>query len=181
MKDLWSAAEDIKDICVRRCDTIFYATIALTAVATAATELPDLQFDNPLYVFLLHSVLYRELLRLALWIGQNPKYATASIYGVFLGAAAVVLLRHPGPGALLYEASVYLVLRTASTILFGLNEKSVAKLYLDVLFDYYDKATPPRTPRRRAKRTEQLATLGAWGFSLPSPALVPVEAGKKRI
>lgn len=177
MKNIRLVAEDLKDLCIRRCDTIFYVSIALAGLATATADFRNGEFSNSVYGSLLDAVNYREMLRLILWIEQNPKYATAALYGVYAGAMASVLLRHPG--SFLYEACVYLVLRTAATMLFDLNEKKVFKLYVDVLFDYYNRSPPPRKPRSGAgfKRVaDRLAPVGAWAASLAPLAYVQVKA-----
>jgi hypothetical protein len=60
------------------------------------------------------------------------------------------LLKHPG--SFVYEASGYLALRALATMLFGLDETKVFKLYVDVLFDYYNRKAPPPRPRFGTRR-----------------------------
>lgn len=148
--DIGFAAKEIKDLCLRKCDTIFYATIALTALVNGTCDLLAGEFSGAVYGALLAAAKYREFLRLMLWFMENPRYGMACVFGAFAAAAASTLSRYPG--YFLFEACVYLVLRTASALLFGLDEKQVVKLYLDVLLNYYDRSAPPRAPHSGARK-----------------------------
>jgi hypothetical protein len=162
MKDFSPVLAEIRDLCVRRCDTIFYAALTIVALLTVVNDMGSGETSRFVYKRLVDAVFYRESLRLFLWVQENPKYAAACLFGVFAGAVASILLKRPA--SVLYEASVYLALRTVATMLFGLNEKEVFKLYVDVLFDYYSRKTPPRGPRyerRRKSFIESFAPSGA--------------------
>jgi hypothetical protein len=162
MKNIWPAIDAIRELCIRKCDTIFYTTLAIVGILTAFNDFRSGAFSSFAYLSLVDAVFYRESLRLILWVQENPKYAAACLFGVFAGAVASTLLKHPT--SLLYEASVYLALRAVATMLFSLNEKEVLKLYVDVLFDYYDRKPPPRRPRferRRKTLIEMLAPVAA--------------------
>jgi hypothetical protein len=162
MKNIFPAFDEIRDLCLRKCDTIFYATLAIFGAVTAINDFRSDGFSGLVYLSLVDAVFYRESLRLILWVQENPKYAAACLFGVFAGAVASTLLKRPD--AFLYEASVYFALRAVATALFGLNEKEVFKLYVDVLFDYYDRKSPPprrRFERRRRTSKDMLAPSGA--------------------
>jgi hypothetical protein len=145
MKNIPPTIDAIRDILVRKCDTIFYATLAIVGILSAFSDIRNGEFSSFVYLSLVDAVFYRESLRLILWVQENPKYATACLFGVFTGAVASTLLKRPD--AFLYEATVYLSLRAVAAMLFGLTEKEVFRLYVDVLFDYYDRKSPPRRPR----------------------------------
>lgn len=167
MKNDWFSARAIRELCLRRCDTIFYTSVAIVALARAIVDVQNAEFSGQLYSSLVDAIAYRELIRLFLWAEENPRYAIASLYGAVIASAIPVLFSHPG--AFLYECTIYLLLRIVSGIIFGMNEKQVVKLYVDVLFDYYSKSTPPRQPRtgkRLQKLREMIAPEGRWA---PSP------------
>lgn len=145
MKNIPPTLDVIRDIFVRKCDTIFYVTLAIVGMLSAFNDIRNGEFSSFVYLSLVDAVFYRESLRLILWVQENPKYATACLFGVFTGAVASALLKRPD--AFLYEATVYLALRAVAAMLFGLTEKEVFRLYVDVLFDYYDRKSPPRRPR----------------------------------
>jgi hypothetical protein len=162
MKNFWSAASEIRELVIRRCDTIFYASLTAVALLTALSDFRSEHFSVFVYQSLVNAIFYREIVRLILWARENHKYAVASLFGVFAGAVSFILLKHPG--SVLYEASVYLALRAIALTLFGLNEKIVVKLYVDVLFDYYSREFPPSKPRlgpRRRRLAEIMAPSGA--------------------
>lgn len=166
MKNYWFSARAIRELCLRRCDTIFYGAAGIIALARAIVDVQNGEFSSQLYSLLVDIVSYRELIRLFLWVEENPKYAVASLYGAVIASAVPVLFSHPG--AFLYECTVYLLLRVASGMIFDMDEKQVFKLYVDVLFDYYSRSKPPRQPRGkpRTKLAERLAPEGQWA---PSP------------
>lgn len=149
MKNYWFSAREIRELCLRRCDTIFYSLVGIVALARAIVDVQNGEFSSQLYSSLIDVVSYRELIRLFLWANENPRYAVASLYGAVIASAIPVLFSHPG--AFVYECTVYLLLRFAAGLLFGLDEKQVVKLYVDVLFDYYSRSKPPRQPRKRRK------------------------------
>lgn len=149
MKNYWFSAREIRELCLRRCDTIFYSLVGIVALARAIVDVQNGEFSSQLYSSLIDVVSYRELIRLFLWANENPRYAVASLYGAVIASAIPVLFSHPG--AFVYECTVYLLLRFAAGLLFGLDERQVVKLYVDVLFDYYSRSKPPRQPRKRRK------------------------------
>jgi hypothetical protein len=162
MRNLQSGISELRELVVRRCDTIFYSTLAIFAVLTAISDYREGQFNIFVYRCVVNAIFYREVLRLVLWSQENHRYAAASLFGVFAGAVSFILLKHPE--SFLYEVTVYLALRALATMLFGLTEKEVFKLYVDVLFDYYNRnATPPKPPSgtRRKKLKEALAAFRA--------------------
>lgn len=165
MKNYWFSAREIRELCLRRCDTIFYLGVGIIALARAIVDIQNGEFSRQIYSSLIDIVSYRELIRLFLWAEENPKYAVASLYGAVIASAIPVLFSHPG--AFFYECTVYLLLRVASGLIFGMDEKQVFKLYVDVLFDYYSRSKPPRQPRgkRRSKLAELLAPEGEWAPS----------------
>lgn len=150
MKNYWFSARELRELCLRRCDSIFYALIGIVALARAIADVQNGEFSSQFYSLLINTVSYRELLRLFLWAQENPKYAIASLYGAVIASAIPVLFTHPG--AFVYECTVYILLRFAAKLIFGLDERQVVKLYVDVLFDYYNRSTPPRQPRKRRKK-----------------------------
>jgi hypothetical protein len=164
MRNDWFSVDEIRELCLRRCDTIFYACVAIVAVARAIVDVENAELSRQLYELLIDVVSYRELLRLFLWAGENPRYAIASLYGAVIASAIPVIFTHPH--AFVFECTVYLALRFAARILFGLDERQVVKLYVDVLFDYYNRQ-PPRRGRRRSKLMELLA---------PEDAIAPTRA-----
>ncbi len=166
MKNDWLSIRELRELCLRRCDTIFYTGVGVIALARAIVDVQNAEFNSQIYSSLIDIVSYRELIRLFLWVEENPRYAIASLYGAVIASAIPVLFSHPG--AFLYECTVYLLLRVASGIIFGMDERQVFKLYVDVLFDYYSKTKPPRQPRagKRRKLVEMLAPQGWWA---PSP------------
>lgn len=165
MKNDWFSVSELRELCLRRCDTIFYTGMGIIALARAIVDVQNGEFSNQTYSFLVNIVSYRELIRLLLWVGENPKYAVASLYGAVIASAIPVLFSHPG--AFFYEVTVYLMLRVASGLIYGMDEKQVVKLYVDVLFDYYSRTKPPRRPqgKRRGKLSEMLAPEGEWAPS----------------
>ncbi|WP_245278251.1 hypothetical protein [Methylosinus sp. PW1] len=141
--------DDIRELCLRRCDTIFYSLIAIIALARAIVDFQEGAFSAELYAALVNYIGYRELLRLFLWATVNPRYAIASLYGAVIASALPVMFSHPS--AFFFECTVYLLLRIAADMLFGLNEKAVFKLYREVLFDYYNRKPPQKRDRKRRK------------------------------
>jgi hypothetical protein len=167
MKNYWFSAREIRELCLRRCDTIFYTLVLIVAVARAIVDVQNGEFSKQLYSSLIDVVSYRELIRLFLWVQENPRYAIASLYGAVIASAIPVMFSHPG--AFVYECTVYLILRFAAGLVFGLDEKQVFKLYVDVLFDYYNRTKPPR--RRDGKRRKTLLEmLAPEGVFAPSGA-----------
>jgi hypothetical protein len=72
------------------------------------------------------------------------------------------------PSAFLFECAVYLLLRLAAHMLFGLDEKIVIKLYREVLFDYYNRKPPQK--RDRKPRKSLLERLGLEDGFAPGTA-----------
>ncbi|WP_159730554.1 hypothetical protein [Methylosinus sp. Ce-a6] len=149
--------DDIYELCLRRCDTIFYSIVAIVTLARAIVDFQESAFSVELYSALVNVVGYRELLRLFLWARVNPRYAIASLYGAVIASALPVLFTHPS--AFLFECTVYLLLRVAANLLFGLDEKQVVKLYREVLFDYYNRKPPQKRDRKRRKSLLELLGL----------------------
>lgn len=148
--------DDVYELCLRRCDTIFYSLIAIIAFARAIADVEYGSVSFDLYSLIINLVSYRELLRLFLWARENPRYAIASLYGAVIASAIPVMFSHPS--AFLFEATVYLLLRIAAGMLFALDERQVVKLYTEVLFDYYNRKPPrPRDRKRRKSLLERLA------------------------
>lgn len=148
--------DDVHELCLRRCDTIFYSLVAIVVFARAIVDVEEGSFSLEFYSFLVNLVGYRELLRLFLWARENPRYAIASLYGAVIASALPVMFSHPS--AFLFEGAVYLLLRLAAGLLFSLDERQVVKLYRDVLFDYYNRQPPrPRDRRRRKSLLQRLA------------------------
>ncbi|ATQ68841.1 MULTISPECIES: hypothetical protein [Methylosinus] len=146
----------VLQLCLRRCDTIFYTLVAIVALARAIVDVQHGTFSVELYSPLVNLVGYRELLRLFLWARENPRYAIASLYGAVVASALPVMFTHPS--AFLFEATVYLLLRLAAGLLFALDERQVVKLYREVLFDYYNRKPPsPRDRKRRKSLIDRLA------------------------
>lgn len=141
--------DDVRELCLRRCDTIFYSLIAIVALARAIVDFQNGALSLGLYSTLVEIISYRELLRLFLWARVNPRYAIASLYGAVIASALPVMFSHPS--AFLFECTVYLLLRVAAHILVGLDERSVIKLYREVLFDYYNRKPPQKRDRKRRK------------------------------
>jgi hypothetical protein len=166
MKRSGFSFEDMHELCLRRCDTIFYSLVAIVAFARAIVDVENGSVSIELYAGLINIIGYRELLRLFLWAGENPRYAIASLYGAVVASAVPVMLSHPG--AFLFECSVYLLLRVVGKILFDLDERRVVKLYAEVLFDYYNRQPPRRRDRRRRKTL--IERLGLDGGLLPDAA-----------
>ncbi|CAN2534985.1 hypothetical+protein [Methylocapsa aurea] len=158
--------DDIRELCLRRCDTIFYSLVAIVALARAIVDFEDGAFSLELYSALVNIIGYRELLRLFLWARENPRYAIASLYGAVIASALPVMFSHPG--AFLFECAVYLLLRLAAHMLFGLDEKIVIKLYREVLFDYYNRKPPQK--RDRKPRKSLLERLGLEDGFAPGTA-----------
>jgi len=146
--------DDIYELCLRRCDTIFYSIAAIVTLARAIVDFEEGAFSVELYSALVNVVGYRELLRLFLWARVNPRYAIASLYGAVIASALPVLFTHPS--AFLFECTVYLLLRVAANLLFGLDERQVVKLYREVLFDYYNRKPPQKRDRKRRKSLLEL-------------------------
>jgi hypothetical protein len=148
--------DDVQELCLRRCDTIFYSLVAIVAFARAIADVEYGSASYELYSLLINLVSYRELLRLLLWARENPRYAIASLYGAVIASAIPVMFSHPS--AFLFECTVYLLLRIAAGMLFALDERQVVKLYTDVLFDYYNRKPPrPRDRKRRKSLLQRLA------------------------
>ncbi|HEY8262597.1 MAG TPA: hypothetical protein VIG55_15405 [Methylosinus sp.] len=156
MKRRGFSFDDIQQLCLRRCDTIFYSLVGIVLLARAIADVEYGSISYDLYAMIINLVSYRELLRLFLWARENPRYAIASLYGAVIASAIPVMFSHPS--AFLFEATVYLLLRIAAAILFGLDERQVVKLYTGVLFDYYNRKPPrPRDRKRRKSLLERLA------------------------
>jgi hypothetical protein len=156
MKKSGFSFDDIHELCLRRCDTIFYSMIAIVAFARAIVDIQNGEASFWLYSALVNIIGYRELLRLFLWAHENPRYAIASLYGAVIASALPVMFSHPS--AFLFECTVYLLLRIAAGMLFALDERQVVKLYTDVQFDYYNRKPPrPRDRKRRKTLLERLA------------------------
>jgi hypothetical protein len=156
MKRRGFSFDDIHELCLRRCDTIFYSLMAIVALARAIVDFQNGEASFWLYSALVNTIGYRELLRLFLWARENPRYAIASLYGAVIASAIPVMFSHPS--AFLFECTVYLLLRIAAGMLFALDERQVVKLYTDVLFDYYNRKPPRRHDRKRRKTlVERLA------------------------
>jgi hypothetical protein len=158
--------DDVYQLCLRRCDTLFYSLVAIVALARAIADIEYGSVSYDLYSMIINLVGYRELLRLFLWARENPRYAIASLYGAVVASAIPVMFSHPN--AFLFECSVYLLLRIAAGLLFALDERQVVKLYTDVLFDYYNRK-PPR-PRDRKRRKSLLQRLAIDDGLLPDAA-----------
>jgi hypothetical protein len=156
----------IRELCLRRCDSIFYGLLAIVALARAIVDLQNGAFSVTLYSTLIDIIGYRELLRLFLWARVNPRYAIASLYGAVIASALPVMFSHPS--AFFFECTVYLLLRIAAGMMFSLDERQALKLYREVLFDYYNRK-PPR-PRDGKRRKSLLALMGLEGEALPTTA-----------
>jgi hypothetical protein len=141
--------DDLRELCLRRCDTIFYSLVAIVALARAIVDFQEGVVSLELYSTLVNIIGYRELLRLFLWARENPRYAIASLYGAVIASALPVMFSHPS--AFLFECTVYLLLRVAANMLVGLDERAVFKLYREVLFDYYNRKPPQKRDRKRRK------------------------------
>lgn len=166
MRNDWFSLRKIRELCIRRCDTIFYSGLAIVALARAIADFQNGEFSRQLYSSLIDAVSYRELTRLLLWANENPRYAIASLYGAVIASAIPVMFAHPS--SFLFECTVYLLLRIIAKMLFDMDERHAVRLYVDVLFDYYSRATPPRQPRsgKRRKTLSELMPEGVWA---PSP------------
>jgi hypothetical protein len=147
---------DIHELCLRRCDTIFYSIVGIVVLARAIVDVENGSFSVDVYAMAINLVGYRELLRLFLWARENPRYAIASLYGAVIASALPVMFSHPS--AFLFECTVYLLLRLAAGLMFSLDERQVIALYRNVLFDYYNRKPPrPRDRKRRKSLLERLA------------------------
>lgn len=149
--------DEIYELCLRRCDTIFYSIVSIVTLSRAIVDFQEGAFSVELYSAIVNIVGYRELLRLFLWARVNPRYAIASLFGAVIASALPVLFTHPS--AFLFECTVYLLLRIAANLLFGLDERQVVKLYREVLFDYYNRKPPQKRDRKRRKSMLELLGL----------------------